>query len=214
MSNLASANPLARQSPRLASASGGLPSAVVWGQLLMSDRLRPGDVVVDATAGNGHDTLFLARLVGPHGHVVAMDIQVEAINETRRRLQEAGVAEANYTLIQRGHETMRESLPAAGLGVIRGIMFNLGYLPGSDKTVITRTDTTLAAVDAAIELLAPGGLLTIAIYPGHEGGADEQRAIATWGEALLPRAFEVQQIRPVNRTASPPECWVVWKRGR
>jgi hypothetical protein len=196
--------------PRLASSTGGLPSAVGWAQLLMQDRLHPGDAVLDATAGNGHDTLFLARLVGKTGHVWAFDVQAAAVSETRRRLDEAGMHHA--TVIHAGHETMREHVPVELQGRLRGIMFNLGYLPGSDKSVITHTATTLSALTSAIELLAMGGLLTIAVYPGHEGGADEQRAIMEWAAALSSSSYEVQLFRPINRSASPPECWAVWKR--
>lgn len=199
-------------SKHLASSTGGLPSAVRWAQLLMADRLKPGTRVLDATAGNGHDTLFLARLVGPEGHVYAMDVQEAAVEETRRRLREAGVPEAGFTVLHAGHERMDELLPAEAHGGLAGIMFNLGYLPGSDKTVITLTATTVRAVEAALRMLAPGGLLTVAIYPGHEGGAEEQRVLAEKFSALPPREYEVQQLRPVNRAAAPPECWVVWKR--
>lgn len=197
--------------PRLASPSGGLPSAVLWAQLLQADRLRPGDLALDATAGNGHDTLFLARCVGDSGHVYAMDVQATAVAATRQRLTEAGVPATGFTLWQAGHETLAQRVPAAHHGRLRGVMFNLGYLPGSDKQVITRTATTLQAVQSALELLAPGGLLTLAVYPGHAGGAEEQGAVAGWAGALPPRAFEVQLLRPVNRAASPPECWAVWK---
>lgn len=197
--------------PRLASSTGGLPSAVGWSQLLLTDRLRPGDTVVDATAGNGHDTLFLAKLVGLDGHVWAFDVQEAAVLETRRRLTEAGFGEI-CTVIHSGHETMRDHLPEAWHGKLRGVMFNLGYLPGSDKSIITRTETTLQAVSTALDLLADGGLLTVAVYPGHEGGAEEQRQIAEWASALSSRRYEVQLFRPINRSASPPECWVVWKR--
>ncbi len=197
--------------PQLASSSGGLPSAVRWSQLLQSDRLRQGDIVLDATAGNGHDTLFLARHVGPSGHTYGMDVQEAAVQETRKRLLEAGVSEENFTLAQAGHETMRQIIQDDHQGKLAGVMFNLGYLPGSDKTVITRTETTLAAVTEALAMLRPGGLLTIAIYPGHSGGADELAALSEWAAALSPKEFEVQQLRPVNRSATPPECWAVWK---
>lgn len=199
--------------PLIRSSCGGLPSAVLWSQLLMRDRLAPGAVVLDATVGNGHDTLFLSQCVGPEGHVYGMDLQAAAVQETRRRLIEAEVSEAQFTLIHAGHETMMAAVRPEHQGKLSGIMFNLGYLPGSDKTLITRTETTLQAVQAALDLLAPGGLLTIAVYPGHEGGADEQRAITEWSGQLPSRSYEVQLIRPVNRSASPPECWVVWKRG-
>ncbi len=200
------------QSPRLASATGGLPSAVRWAQLLLEDRLRPGDWVVDATLGNGHDTLFLCRQVGPGGHVFGFDVQAAAVEATRARLAAAGVPGECFTLFHLGHERLGEALPTEAKGRLAAVMFNLGYLPGSDKQCITRTATTLAAVTQALEWLRPGGLLTVAVYPGHEGGAEEARELAVWAAGLEPRAFEVQHLRPVNRAASPPECWVVWKR--
>lgn len=197
--------------PRLASPSGGLPSAVTWAQLLLADRLRPGDVVVDATAGNGHDTLFLCRQVLPGGHVLAFDVQASAIASTRQRLLDHGVAESDFTLVHAGHETLGEHLPEGARGQVAGVMFNLGYLPGSDKAVITRTPTTLAAVAQALEQLRPGGLMTVAVYPGHAGGAEEAQALSNWAASLDPRCYEVQHLRPVNRSAAPPECWAFWR---
>ena len=87
------------------------------------------------------------------------------------------------------------------------------YLPGSDKQCITQTETTMVALKQAVEWVRPGGLVTVAVYPGHEGGAEEAVRIAEWAGTLDARAFEVQHLRPVNRTAAPPECWVIWKRG-
>lgn len=197
-------------SPRLSSSTGGLPSAVRWAHLLMEDRLRPGDAVVDGTAGNGHDTLFLARLVGPAGRVWAFDVQEAAVLETRRRLAEAGVAHAE--VFHAGHEQMPQCVPVEWHGRVAGVMLNLGYLPGSDKKVTTLVETTVQAADAALAVLAHGGLLTIAVYPGHEGGSREQAAIEAWAAGLPSREFEAQLIRPINRSASPPECWAVWKR--
>ncbi len=197
-------------SPRLASTTGGLPSAVRWAHLLMEDRLRRGDAVVDGTAGNGHDTLFLAKLVGEEGKVWAFDIQEAAVIETRRRITAASLTQA--TVFHAGHEAMAECIPLQWHGHVKGIMMNLGYLPGSDKSLITQVETTLHAVRTALQLLAPSGLLTIAVYPGHEGGAKEQSAIEAWAASLPPRDYEAQLIRPINRLASPPECWTVWKR--
>ncbi len=197
---------------RIASSSGGLPSAVRWSQLLLEDRLQPGDMVVDATLGNGHDTLFLARCVLPGGHVFGFDVQERAVENTRLRLLENGVTVSDFTLFHAGHETLPMNLPQSFQGQLAAVMFNLGYLPGSDKQCITQTASTMLALAHALTWLRPGGLLTIAVYPGHEGGAEEARQIAAWGGALDPREFEVQHLRPVNRTAAPPECWVIWKR--
>lgn len=199
--------------PRLASASGGLPSAVGWAHLLLADRLRPGARVVDATAGNGHDTLFLAQLVGPAGHVLAFDVQAGALAATRARLDAAGIDPGRCALVQAGHETLAEHLPVDWRGRLDAVVFNLGYLPGGDKTRITQAATTLVALAVAVENLSPGGLLTIAVYPGHEGGRQEQLAVTVWAESLPAREFEVQLLRPVNRAATPPECWAVLKKG-
>jgi predicted methyltransferase len=195
-------------SPHLASPNGGLPSSVLWAQLILKDRLRAGDVVVDATMGNGHDTLFLTQCVAPDGHVFAFDVQEAALIETRKR-----VPAEMTTLIHAGHETMRAHVPVELHGKVSAVMFNLGYLPGADKALITRTETTMIAVREALDLLKPSGLLTITVYPGHEGGAEESRHMAEWAATLDSRRFEVQHLRPVNRAAAPPELWVVWKRG-
>ena len=134
--------------PHLASPNGGLPSSVLWAQLMLKDRLRAGDVVVDATMGNGHDTLFLTQCVAPGGRVFAFDVQETALIETRKR-----VPEDMTTLIHAGHETMRTHVPQELHGQISAVMFNLGYLPGTDKALITRTETTMIAVSEALELL-------------------------------------------------------------
>lgn len=198
--------------PQLASSSGGLPSAVLWAQLMMRDRLRSGNVAIDATLGNGHDTLFLARIVGAEGHVHGFDIQSAAVNETRNRLCMAEISPEQFTLHEMSHSRMAEAIDDPHRSRVRGVMFNLGYLPGGDKSVITETGETMIAIELALEILQPGGLLTVVVYPGHEGGAQEGRTLADWAAGLSPRSVEVQNLRPVNRAAAPPECWAFWKR--
>lgn len=197
---------------RIRSPDGGLPSAVRWSHLLIGDRLRAGDVAVDATAGNGHDTLFLAEQVLPGGRVFAFDVQREALAATRGRLLAAGIPTESFTLIPAGHEHLAEELPAGVKGRVQAVMFNLGYLPGSDKSVITEVSKTTRAIVAAIEWLAPGGIMTVVVYPGHAGGAEEAREVERLAGQLPPRAIEIQHIGAVNQSASPPECWVFWKR--
>lgn len=197
----------------ISSPEGGLPSAVLWSHLLIQGRLKAGDTAIDATAGNGHDALFLAQTVTPGGRVYVFDVQPAALDATKQRLLAAGIAESAFELFHCGNETLAETMPAATSGSVQVIMFNLGYLPGSDKTLITETGKTMRAITTALDWLAPGGLMTVVVYPGHEGGADEAREVARLGSELSPRAFEVQHIRPVNRSASPPECWAFWKRG-
>lgn len=143
---------------------------------LMSQVIGPGDVAVDATVGNGADTRFLSGLVGPHGRVFGFDIQRQALDEARRRLARHEAPD-NVTLIHAGHEAMAEHLPGEAVGNVAGVMFNLGYLPGGDETVITRPVTTCSAIDAALAVLRPGGVASLIIYTGHPGGAEEAEAV-------------------------------------
>ncbi len=148
----------------------------------VSGCLRPGEWAVDATVGNGHDTLFLAAAVGEAGHVWGFDLQAQALANTGQRLAEAGL-DAQVTLLATGHERMAECLPGQR-GAIRAVMFNLGYLPGSDKHCTTRPATTRRALDAACDLLMPGGVITVIAYTGHPGGEEEAESVLTWSAAL------------------------------
>jgi len=142
---------------------------------LLSPHLRAGGVCVDFTMGNGHDTLFLANAVGEQGHVYAFDIQQQALDNTRARLCEAGVAD-RCTLILDSHDRVRDYVKEP----ICAGMFNLGFLPGADKSLTTLRKTTLPAVQAAIELLDADGGLLIAVYPGHEEGRLEGEMLAEY----------------------------------
>ncbi len=188
-----------------------LPTSVDICHLMLRERVRPGDQVVDATAGNGHDTLFLADLVGESGRVFAFDLQAAAIESTRARLAEAGVLD-RCTLYHAGHQLLAETLPEASRGKLAAVVFNLGWLPGHDKTCITRTETTLVAVNAALEWLRPGGLLCVVVYPGHQGGEEEASAIAAWASAHPSNTHEVRHFHAPNRTGKSPECWLVRTR--
>jgi predicted methyltransferase len=138
----------------------------------------PGDHVVDATAGNGHDTAWLAELVGPTGRVYAIDIQVEAIAQTAARL--SAEERSRVVLLTGDHAKWDRLIPHASHGRLAAVVFNLGYLPGGDKTRITNTASTLAALEQAVHGLRAGGVLSVLGYPGHPGGAAECNAVAAW----------------------------------
>ncbi len=142
--------------------------------------LRPGDWAIDATAGNGHDTAFLAERVGESGKVLAFDIQAEAIAAARARVEAAGLG-GRVDFIHGSHDRMADHAAPAS---VAAVMFNLGYFPGGDHAVITRTAGTLAALEAARSLLKSGGVLTVVCYPGHPGGDEESAAVAAWSEGL------------------------------
>lgn len=141
--------------------------------------LRPGDCAVDATLGNGHDALFMARRVGPGGRVIGFDVQEAALAATRRAAEDAGLADL-LELHRCGHESMARVLGPALAGRVAAVTFNLGYLPGGDRSIVTCPHTTAAALDQAAGLLRPGGLISLLVYRGHAGAADEVAAVEDW----------------------------------
>lgn len=147
------------------------------------ERLRPGDWAIDATAGNGHDTLFLAREVGVLGRVAAFDIQAAAVEATRSRLSEF-CPEVSADVYLCGHEKMSEVLGSAWRGNTKAVFFNLGYLPKSDHGITTQSETTLTALNAAWELLDVGGFISLTIYTRHPGGFEESRSVNTWIDSM------------------------------
>ncbi|MBQ8619279.1 MAG: methyltransferase domain-containing protein [Clostridia bacterium] len=172
----------------------------------MMRTIREGDTVVDATMGNGKDTLFLCGLVGETGHVYAFDVQAEAVERTRERVQEAGY-ETRTTLLLAGHETMAEHVN----GPVQAVMFNLGWLPGAEHIVTTRTETTLRAVSAALNLIAPGGIVTVCVYPGHEEGTRELNALKEYVSGLGVRTFNALYHSFVNASSQTPQLFLIQK---
>lgn len=141
--------------------------------LLLKSAIAPGDFVIDATAGNGHDTAFLARVVGETGEVLAIDVQPQAIESTAARLESEGLRD-RVKLHLGCHADLADLAGGKSPGAI---VFNLGYLPGGDHGIITRPENTLKALEAATEILRPGGVLAVTCYPGHDGGAGEAAAV-------------------------------------
>ena len=172
--------------------------------------LRPGDIAIDATVGNGHDTLFLARQVGADGKVYGFDIQQQALDNAYTRLLAAGES-AQVALYHAGHEAMAVVLPATLTGRVRAVMFNLGYLPGGDKQRTTGGATTLAALYPAAALLAPGGVISVRAYTGHPGGREEAGQVKRWALSLPRDLFATAVEVPPGRQGTPPE-WIVVRR--
>lgn len=175
---------------------------------LIREVLRPGDVAIDATAGNGHDTQFLAETVGRDGIVYAFDIQSAAIASTAQRLAAAHLT--NCRLIQGSHSDMQSVMPVA-LQSINAIMLNLGYLPGGDKQQTTSMETTLAAIDQGLQLLAPGGIMTVLAYTGHPGGAEEAAGVFRLLTSLPSPQFSVCEPVAANGKGGIPRLLVVRK---
>jgi hypothetical protein len=172
------------------------------------DVLFDGALAIDATVGNGHDTLFLARCVGPAGTVLGFEVQEAALSIARRHAEEACLGgrirfylESHAGLADRWQQDFPGQTPQA-------VLFNLGYLPGGDKQVTTRLESTLTALEASIALLAPGGLISVVLYPGHEEGARETEAVLAWAKALA-GPWEVTLCQPLNRSPRAPRLLVV-----
>lgn len=160
--------------------------------------LKEGDVAVDFTMGNGHDTEFLSKTVGEGGHVYAFDVQAQALTSTRANLQAAGCPE-NYTLIHDSHHRVKEYVKTP----IKAGMFNLGYLPGSDKTVTTMRETTLPAIEAAIDLMDRDAIILVAVYPGHAEGEAEGKMICEYLSSLSRYKVCATRINILNSPTSP-----------
>ncbi len=183
-----------------------LSSAVRLAHNAFRDVLREGDMAVDATLGTGQDCLFLCELVGDTGRVHGFDIQPSALERAGERLRAAGLAHrASLHLLS--HERMAEAVPPG----IRLAAFNLGWLPGSDKRVTTRVETTLAAVQAALNLLAVHGMAVICVYPGHEEGERERRALLDFAGSLPPRDYTVLWQQFINGGPGAPGCLLIEK---
>jgi predicted methyltransferase len=184
----------------------GFLSVLSMAHKWINERTSPGDVVIDATAGGGVDTLALAELVGPNGTVYAFDIQQEALDRTQLRL--SSLKDNNklpdIRLVLSNHASMAESVDPSVIGQVSAVMFNLGYLPGSDDlTIITEPATTLAALDAAVMLLRPGGIVTCVLYPGHPGGAEEAYSVESWAEQLPQSLVQTVIYRQTQRKSAP-----------
>lgn len=176
----------------------------------IQNTLRSGDIAIDATVGNGQDTLFLAEQVKQNGRVYGFDIQLAAINATRATLQHKQLLDT-VTLIQANHADMAAHIPDSHHGRINACMFNLGYLPKGDKRIITQANSTLLALTAACQLLAPQGIMTILAYPGHAGGDVETASIQQWSEQLNIKHFSVSRFFSAIPSPSAPILSVVRK---
>ena len=177
---------------------------VAASHFFVSRYLQAGDVAIDATAGNGRCTAFLARSVGPEGWVHAFDIQEKALSNTHLHLLKEGLA-TRVSLHLNSHRRMQQHVSRP----VKAIMFNLGYLPGGNKEIVTTPEETIAGLAVSLQLLVCGGIISIATYPGHPGGMDEERAVAAWCNRLCPHRYQVLCLNALNRKKAPPSLWIV-----
>jgi predicted methyltransferase len=180
-----------------------------FARTLLEKAVKPGEIAVDATVGNGHDTVFLADLVGETGHVYGFDIQADAIQKTALRLDEKEISE-RVTLFERGHEFVTECLPIETS--IAGAIFNLGYLPGGNKEIVTTPATTISAVEQMLSMLKVEGIIVLVIYHGHPEGANERDYLIQFVEQIDQMEAHVLRYQFVNQQNNPPFIIAIEKR--
>ncbi|MBM3966758.1 MAG: methyltransferase domain-containing protein [Planctomycetes bacterium] len=178
----------------------------VEAQNRVRDWIAPGDIAIDATAGNGFDTLFLANAVGPNGLVYAIDLQSAAIERVHAKLDEADLS-ARVELCVGDHAELERFVRGEHRTRVACAMFNLGYLPFSDKSIVTRAESSLPAIRTAASMLRPCGILTVLAYVGHEGGREEADAIADWVAGQSDQ-FDIQHRSDSTNPNSPILWWV------
>eukprot|EP00981_Chlorochromonas_danica_P001842 scaffold386_cov174-Ochromonas_danica.AAC.16 len=177
-------------------------------KFLWKEVVQIGDIVIDATCGNGHDSLFLANLALQNpskGELHCMDIQESAILSTKKLLEEE-LSKTSSDLLQQVyfHCQSHEHFPPSLLPqTVSLIVYNLGYLPGSDKSIKTVTQSTLQSIERACDLVREGGMVSVTAYPGHAGGEEEYREVERYLSTLPSSSWRVYEHRPLNRERSP-----------
>ncbi|MGN7478004.1 class I SAM-dependent methyltransferase [Solibacillus silvestris] len=172
---------------------------IQYAQTLLKRAVSEGDITVDATAGNGHDTLFLANLVGDDGYVYAFDIQKQAVDATLHRLLDNAL-EHRAIVLKDGHENVTKYINKQ----VAAAIFNLGYLPGSNHEIVTKPNTTIQAIESLLNLLKVGGIIVLVVYHGHEGGKDERDEVIRYVSNLPQKYVHVLRYEFMNQKNDPP----------
>jgi tRNA1(Val) A37 N6-methylase TrmN6 len=178
---------------------------VHWFQNLIWKEMLTPIVIVDATLGNGHDTLALKKMY-PEAKIISIDIQSEAVNTTRARLSDENIEDVQ--LLHASHEHMNQLIDQE----IDMVVYNLGYLPGSDKKIATKSSTTIASLKSVLPLMNKGGKIFLTAYPGTIQGRVEAISVESFLSGLSQRLFDVAHIQMINQQKNPPELFIVSKK--
>lgn len=181
-------------------------NAVGISKQICQSKVNQGDIVIDATMGNGNDTAFLLELVGENGKVYAFDIQEQALVNTRKRLENLNF-ENRVELIYSGHENIDCYVKEK----VKLIIYNLGYLPRGDHEITTSSTTTIKSIKKGLSLLENSGIILLVVYPGHENGTKEKLAIEEFSKQLDQKQFSVVNINFTNQINNPPEIICIEK---
>lgn len=167
---------------------------VVW-----ADHLKGPACVIDGTAGNGHDALFLAKHLAllKNSTLYVFDIQKQAIETTKNRIEENHL-DLKVHYFHKSHYPFPVEIKTQSIDLI---IYNLGYLPGGDKSITTNGKETVLSLKEAFELLRPGGLLSVTCYPGHSEGAIEYHEVQSWVKKLDPKKATTYELISHKETA-------------
>ena len=174
---------------------------------VIREHVRPGDICIDATAGRGNDTAMLCELVGDTGHVLAFDIQEDAINSTRKLLEERNLL-SRAELHLESHSEMGKYLDEE---TVSCITFNFGWLPKGDHNIFTKKETSIPAIEAGLKLLSDGGIMTLILYYGRETGFEEKDALLSYLPTIDSSKYTVVEMPFVNRSNCPPIPIIIFK---
>ncbi|MGM0445204.1 MAG: class I SAM-dependent methyltransferase [Bacillota bacterium] len=183
-----------------------LMQGVEFSHWIIDNYLDNNKVLVDATCGNGYDTLFLSKKLDQNGKIYTFDIQKTAIENTKEKLKDKDL---KIEYINDGHEKIDKYIDEK----INCIIYNLGYLPGSNKDIITKKETTIKSLQKSLKLLAINGLIVLVIYSEHEGGEKEKNAVLEFAANLDHKNYNVLHYHFINQKMNPSEVVVIKKRG-
>lgn len=171
------------------------------GKDFIEEIVDPADTLIDATCGNGHDSAYLSALV-PNGHVYSFDIQSQAIESAKNNYPKT-----NISFIHDGHENIGSHVKAP----VKAGIFNLGYLPGGDKSITTAYQTTIAAINELFKLLTAGGRIIIVVYHGHDSGKIERDALLNHLTSWDQNKAQVLMYQYINQKNNAPFLLVIEK---
>ena len=163
----------------------------------------PIGIGVDMTLGNGHDALFLLDDIRV-GYLYGFDIQDEAIEKSKKLLGPRD----NLSIIKDSHENLDKYIKEE----INLAVYNLGYLPGSNKIITTRAESTIKSLEILLEKLAKNGRVIITVYYGHDEGKIEERSLDSYIKALDPKEYAIMKISYPNKENSPPYILIIDKK--
>lgn len=187
-----------------------LKGIIQYAHYLLETSITEGEIAIDGTCGNGYDTLQLAKIVGENGHVFGFDIQMQAIQNTKKRMKAHGWQ--NVTYIHDSHSKISSYLSENNITSVGGAVFNLGYLPNGNKDIITKGDSTIAAINGILPSLKNNGIIVLVLYHGHEGGKQEKEAVLKYTISLDQKYFNVLQYRFINQKNDPPFIVAIQKK--